>query len=54
MYCMEYFYCQESAINFFNSIDKKLEPKIIQTIDEDVNLDIWIVYFNPPARKRIL
>ena len=47
MKCMEIFYKQESAIKFFNSIEKKLEPEIIKTIDEDVNEDVWIVYYNP-------
>lgn len=51
MKCMEIFYKQESAINFFNSIAQELDPEIVKTMDEDVNEEVWIVYYNPPEMK---
>lgn len=48
MRCTEYFYNEEKAIDFMESVDMELEPEIIKTMDEDINEEVWVVYFNPP------
>lgn len=51
MKCIEYFYNEKEAMNFFESVRIDLDPEILKTIDEDCNENVWIVCYNPPRLK---
>lgn len=55
MKCMEVFYRRWEAEKFVEELQNKdwnAEPELEETIDEDINEQCWIVYFNPkPLRK---
>lgn len=55
MRCMEIFYRKWQAEKFLEELQNEnwnTDAEITETIDEDINEECWIVYYNPKPLRR--